>query len=106
MARVIQDQGPEAIEKTIGVDATGMRFNSIVAVEQAYKLAGGPEMNPLVNPGAIAATSMVQGPTADAVWTKIIGTYNDFAGPSAERCSRTSTSRSPTPTSATRRSAC
>jgi glutaminase len=80
MARVIQDQGPQAIEKTIGVDATGMKFNSIVAVEQAYKLAGGPEMNPLVNPGAITATSMVQGPTADAIWTKIIGTYNDFAG--------------------------
>ena len=80
MARVIQDQGPEAIEKTIGVDATGMKFNSIVAVEQAYKLAGGPEMNPLVNPGAIAATSMVQGPTADAIWNKIIGTYSDFAG--------------------------
>jgi glutaminase len=57
-----------------------MKFNSIVAVEQAYKLAGGPEMNPLVNPGAITATSMVQGPTADAIWTKIIGTYNDFAG--------------------------
>jgi len=80
MARVIQDQGPEAIEKTIGVDATGMKFNSIVAVEQAYKLAGGPEMNPLVNPGAITATSMVQGATSDAIWTKIIGTYNDFAG--------------------------
>ena len=80
MARVIQDQGPGAIEQTIGVDATGMKFNSIVAVEQAYKLAGGPEMNPLVNPGAIAATSMVQGPTADAIWNRIIGTYNDFAG--------------------------
>src|SRR5258705_184004 len=64
----------------IGADATVMKFNSIVAVEQAYKLAGGPEMNPLVNPGAIAATSMVQGPTSDAIWTKIIGTYNDFAG--------------------------
>src|ERR1041384_3192117 len=61
MARVIQDQGPDAIEKTIGVDATGMKFNSIVAVEQAYKLAGGPEMNPLVNPGAISATSMGEG---------------------------------------------
>jgi glutaminase len=80
MARVIQDQGPEAIEKTIGVDATGMKFNSIVSIEQSYKLAGGPEMNPLVNPGAITTTSMVQGPTADAVWSKIIGTHNDFAG--------------------------
>ena len=80
MARVIQDQGPDAILKTIGVDATGMRFNSIVSVEMSYKLAGGPEMNPLVNPGAITATSMVQGATADAVWAKIIGTHNDCAG--------------------------
>jgi glutaminase len=80
MARVIQDQGPDAIEKTIGVDATGLKFNSIVSVEIAKKLGGGPEMNALVNPGAITATSMVQGQTADQIWEKIIGTYNDFAG--------------------------
>src|SRR5215475_6247569 len=80
MARVIQDQGPESIEKRIGVDATGMRFNSIVSVEFSKKVLGGPEMNPLVNPGAITATSMVAGNTADEVWSKIIGTYNDFAG--------------------------
>jgi glutaminase len=80
MARVIQDQGADAIEQRIGVDATGMRFNSIVAVEMAEKLLGGPELNPLVNPGAITTTSMVQGATADAVWQKIIGTHNDFAG--------------------------
>jgi glutaminase len=80
MARVIQDLGPEAVEKRIGVDATGMRFNSIVSVELSYKALGGPEMNPLVNPGAITATSMVPGATADAVWNNIIGTYNDFAG--------------------------
>jgi glutaminase len=80
MARVIQDQGPDAIEKTVGVDATGMRFNSIVSVEFAKKVLGGPELNPLVNPGAITTTSMVQGKTADEVWAKIIGTYNDFAG--------------------------
>jgi glutaminase len=80
MARVIQDQGPAAIEKTIGVDATGMRFNSIISVEFAKKVGGGPELNPLVNPGAITATSMVQGRSSEEVWSKIIGTYNDFAG--------------------------
>jgi glutaminase len=80
MARVIQDQGAGAIEKRIGVDSTGMRFNSIVAVEMANKLQGGPEMNPLVNPGAITATSMVQGATADEIWKKILGTHNAFAG--------------------------
>ena len=37
-------------------------------------------MNPLVNPGAISATSMVTGSTADAVWNKIIGFHNDAAG--------------------------
>ena len=80
MARVIEDQGPDAIENNIGVDATGMRFNSIVAVELAKKVGQGPEMNALVNPGAITATSMVQGRNADEVWQKIIGTHNDFAG--------------------------
>jgi glutaminase len=37
-------------------------------------------MNPLVNPGAISATSMVRGSSADEVWGKIIGIHNDFAG--------------------------
>jgi len=80
MAQVIQSQGPDAILNNTGVDATGMRFNSIVSVEMSYKMAGGPEMNPLVNPGAITATSMVQGATADEVWAKIIGVHNDCAG--------------------------
>jgi len=80
MARVIQDQGPDSIVKRIGVDATGMRFNSIISVEVAKKELGGAELNPLVNPGAITATSMVQGNNADEIWNKIIGTYSDFAG--------------------------
>src|SRR6187399_1956099 len=82
MAQVIQEQGLESIEKRIGVDATGARFNSIIAVEAVKTVAGtgAPEMNPLVNPGAISATSMVTGPTADAVWSKIIGFHNDAAG--------------------------
>ena len=37
-------------------------------------------MNPLVNPGAISATSMVTGATSDEVWKKIIGFHNDAAG--------------------------
>ena len=80
MAKVMEDQGADAILNTIGADATGMRFNSIVAVEMAEKALGGPEMNPLVNPGAIAATSMVKGPSRDAIWKSILGYYSDFAG--------------------------
>jgi glutaminase len=80
MAKVMEEQGPEAIEKTIGVDATGMRFNSIVSIEFSQKALGGPEMNSLVNPGAIATTSMVSGGSRDAVWNSILGFYSDFAG--------------------------
>jgi len=80
MAKVIEESGPEAIEKQIGVDATGMRFNSIVSVEFAQKALGGPEINPLVNPGAITATSMVQGGSREEVWKKILDYHSDFAG--------------------------
>ena len=41
MAKVMEEQGPDAILNNMGVDATGQVFNSIVAVEQ-YK---GSEMN-------------------------------------------------------------
>jgi len=82
MAQVIQEQGLDSIANRIGVDATGARFNSIIAIEgvKAMSGAGAPEMNPLVNPGAISATSMVTGGSADAVWNKIIGFHNDAAG--------------------------
>ena len=82
MAQVIQEQGLDAIANRIGVDATGARFNSIIAVEGVRTVvgSGAPEMNPLVNPGAISATSMVKGANADEVWKKILGFHNDAAG--------------------------
>jgi glutaminase len=76
MAKVVEDQGIDSIENNMGVDATGQVFNSIVAVEQ-YK---GAEMNPLVNPGAITATSMVTGASRDEIWNKILDWYGEFAG--------------------------
>jgi glutaminase len=80
LAKVIEEQGPEKIENTVGVDATGMRFNSIVSIEFAQKALGGPEMNSLVNPGAIATTSMVKGATRDEVWKSILDWHSAFAG--------------------------
>ena len=82
MAQVIQEQGVDSVANRIGVDATGARFNSIIAIEGVRTVVGtgAPEMNPLVNPGAISATSMVSGTTSDQVWGKIIGFHNDAAG--------------------------
>jgi glutaminase len=76
LAQVMQESGESIVEKGVGVDATGQVFNSINAIEQ-YK---GHEMNPFVNPGAIATTSEVKGANANEIWAKIIGIHSDFAG--------------------------
>ena len=82
MAQVIEEQGPGSIEQRIGVDATGARFNSIMVVEAIRAIIGpgAPEINPLVNPGAIATTSMVLGASADEVWDRILGFHSAAAG--------------------------
>src|SRR6185436_17234200 len=74
LARVIEEQGAKAIMDKIGVDATGLRFNSIVAIE----LQKGKEINPLVNPGAIACVSMIAGEDSAAKWKDILQTHSDF----------------------------
>jgi glutaminase len=76
LAQVIEEQGTQAIVDNMGVDATGQVFNSIVAVEQ-YR---GAQMNPMVNPGAITATSMVSGANRAEIWNKILTWHSDFAG--------------------------
>lgn len=76
MARVMEDQGTAVFPANMGVDATGQVFNSIVAIEQ-YQ---GAEMNPMVNPGAITTTSLVEGKSYDDIWNRILGYYSEFAG--------------------------
>ena len=72
MAKVAEESGLDTIVKRIGVDATGMRFNSIVSIEFAKKALGGPEINPLVNPGAITATSMLKGKDRAEIWNGLL----------------------------------
>lgn len=76
MAQVLQESGEKSITDSVGVVATGDKFNSIVAIEKSK----GHDMNPLVNPGAITTTSMVKGKNGDEVWKKILSFHNDFAG--------------------------
>jgi len=76
MAKVMEASGPMAIYANMGVDATGQVFNAIEPIEK-YK---GHEMNAMVNAGAIAATSMVEGSSYDEIWNSILDYYNDFAG--------------------------
>ncbi len=76
MAKVIEEQGHQFVQDKIGVDATGEVFNSIVAVERMR----GKEINPLVNPGAIASTSLINGPDSASKWASILKVHSDFAG--------------------------
>jgi glutaminase len=76
MAQVIEDQGAQAVQYKIGVDATGQVFNSIGAIEQKK----GREINPLVNPGAIAATSLIKGSDSATKWKNILDVQSAFAG--------------------------
>ena len=63
-ALVCESLGADEARRRLGVNSTGLAFNSLTAVEQS---ADG-RTNPMVNPGAIAATSLVPGATAEAKW--------------------------------------
>lgn len=76
MAKVIEQEGAQFLEDKIGVNATGLPFNSIVAVE----MHKGDKINPLVNPGAIATTSLIRGNDSVAKWKEIQKIQSDFAG--------------------------
>jgi len=76
MAQVVEEQGHQAVQDKIGVDATGEVFNSITAVERMR----GKEINPLVNPGAIASTSLISGADSSAKWKHVLQVHSDFAG--------------------------
>ena len=63
-ALVCEAIGHEAARHRLGVNRTGFPFNSLIAVE----LNDERTMNPLVNAGAIATTSLVPGNTAEEKW--------------------------------------
>lgn len=76
MALVMEAQGLAAIKQKIGVEPTGMPFNSIVAIELNNKRS----INPLVNAGAIAAVSMLDAANEEERWSMVLNGYSDFAG--------------------------
>jgi glutaminase len=75
-ALVCEALGPERARAALGVNGTGLPFNSVTAVEQS---ADG-RTNPMVNPGAIATSSLVPGAGDDAGWELVHETLSRFAG--------------------------
>jgi glutaminase len=68
--------GYEAARHQLGVNGTGFPFDSLIAVE----LNPARTMNPLVNAGAIAATSLLAGDTAEEKWETVRTGLSLFAG--------------------------
>src|SRR6201996_978571 len=75
-ALVCQSLGPEKAREQLGVNATGLPFNSLAAIEQSSD----GRTNPMVNAGAIATTSLVPGATAAEKWKFIHSGLSQFAG--------------------------
>lgn len=75
-ALIMTQQGPAALKEKIGVEPTGLPFNSKLALE-IYKARS---VNPLVNAGAIAAVSMVQASSEADRWNQVSQNLSDFAG--------------------------
>lgn len=68
--------GHLAAHDAVGVNNTGLPFDSVMAIE----LNAGSPMNPMVNAGAIATTALVPGASAAARWARIHETLSAFAG--------------------------
>jgi glutaminase len=75
-ALVCEAVGPEECRRKLGVNATGLPFNSVMAVE----LSKDRTMNPMVNAGALATTSLVPGVTMEDRWGFIREGLSRFAG--------------------------
>lgn len=76
-ALVMSQQGPKVLDEKIGVEPTGLPFNSRLAIELYPSKRS---VNPLVNAGAIAAVSLVQASSEADRWNKVLGNISDFAG--------------------------
>jgi len=75
-ALVCEAIGAENARRKIGVNATGLAFNSLEGIERN---ADG-RTNPMVNSGAIATTSLVPGTTRAQKWTFLHEGLSRFAG--------------------------
>ena len=75
-ALVVEAIGYTEARSRLGVNSTGFPFDSLMAVE----LNVDRTMNPLVNAGAMATTSLMPGDTAEEKWERIRDGLSRFAG--------------------------
>lgn len=71
----LADRGLEAVDEKIDVEPSGDSFNEISLAEGT-----GRPSNPMINAGALTATSLVKGSGGNSRFKRILNTYSAFAG--------------------------
>ena len=71
----LEDRGRETMLKAIGVEPTGDAFNSISLAPET-----GCPLNPMINAGAIAATSLIAGHSYEDKLKRILSVISLYAG--------------------------
>jgi glutaminase len=75
-ALACQQLGVAAVHARVGVNATGLPFNSLAAVERGED----GRTNPMVNAGALATAGLVPGRDVEQRWQLVLDTLSRFAG--------------------------
>lgn len=75
-ALACEELGHQAVRERIGVNNTGLAFNSLIALE----LNDGSPMNPMVNAGAISTTALLPAKSGEDRWNRIREGLSRFAG--------------------------
>ncbi|MBB2956147.1 glutaminase A [Pseudoclavibacter helvolus] len=75
-ALVREEVGHTKARELVGVNNTGLPFDSVMAIE----INGGRTMNPLVNAGALATSALAPGETWEEKWDFILRGLSAFAG--------------------------
>jgi glutaminase len=71
----LEDRGKAAVLERIGVEPTGEAFNEI-----SLEFETGRPRTPMINAGAITATSLVDGESIEDRWARILGLFSIYAG--------------------------
>jgi len=71
----LEDRGSEQVLKTVGVEPTGDAFNSI-----SLEPGTGRPLNPMINAGAIATSSLVAGESEEARLERVMQALSAYAG--------------------------